>query len=73
MHSRIQLLSLDFDGTLVSRVGEPALDERCMELIRALQEGGAVFRVELPAVLAAFPAKELQQLTTQGSNPRKPG
>jgi two-component system NtrC family sensor kinase len=37
------------------------------------QEGGAVFRVELPAVLAAFPAKELQQLTTQGPNPRKPG
>jgi signal transduction histidine kinase len=37
------------------------------------QEGGAVFRVELPAVLAAFPAKELQQLTTQGSNPRKLG
>jgi len=36
------------------------------------QEGGAVFRVELPAVLAAFPARELQQLTTQGSNPRKP-
>jgi len=37
------------------------------------QEGGAVFRVELPAVLAAFPAKELQQLTTQGSQSRKPG
>ena len=36
------------------------------------QEGGAVFRVELPAVLAAFPAKELQKLTTQSSNPRKP-
>lgn len=36
------------------------------------QEGGAVFRVELPAVLAALPAKELQQLTAQGSNPRKP-
>lgn len=36
------------------------------------QEGGAVFRVELPAVLAALPAKELQQLTTQGANPRKP-
>ena len=36
------------------------------------QEGGAVFRVELPAVLAAFPARELQQLTTQGSSPRKP-
>lgn len=36
------------------------------------QEGGAVFRVELPAVLAALPAKELQQLTAQGTNPRKP-
>jgi signal transduction histidine kinase len=36
------------------------------------QEGGAVFRVELPAVLAAFPARELQQLTAQESNPRKP-
>jgi signal transduction histidine kinase len=35
------------------------------------QEGGAVFRVELPAVLAALPAKELQQLTAQGSNPRR--
>jgi signal transduction histidine kinase len=28
------------------------------------QEGGAVFRVELPAVLAALPAKELQLSTT---------
>lgn len=36
------------------------------------QEGGAVFRVELPAVLAALPARELQQLTSQGSHPRKP-
>jgi signal transduction histidine kinase len=36
------------------------------------QEGGAVFRVEFPAVLAALPAKELQQLTAQGSHPRKP-
>ncbi len=36
------------------------------------QEGGAVFRVELPAVLAALPARELQQLTAQGANPRKP-
>src|SRR2546429_4504710 len=35
------------------------------------QEGGAVFRVELPAVLAGLPASELQQLTAQGSNPRK--
>ena len=36
------------------------------------QEGGAVFRVELPAVLAALPARELQQLTAQGASPRKP-
>jgi signal transduction histidine kinase len=37
------------------------------------QEGGAVFRVELPAVLAALPAKELQQLTAKGSfSPKTP-
>jgi signal transduction histidine kinase len=36
------------------------------------QEGGAVFRVELPAVLAALPAKELQQLTAPSANTQKP-
>ncbi len=35
------------------------------------QEGGAVFRVELPAVLAALPTKELQ-LTSSNPNPQKP-
>jgi two-component system NtrC family sensor kinase len=35
------------------------------------QEGGAVFRVELPAVLAAFPPKELQ-LTGTSTKPQKP-
>jgi two-component system NtrC family sensor kinase len=35
------------------------------------QEGGAVFRVELPAVLAAFPAKELQ-LKSASAPPQKP-
>ncbi len=35
------------------------------------QEGGAVFRVELPAVLAAFPAKELH-LSTTSSTPQEP-
>ncbi|OLB40733.1 MAG: hypothetical protein AUH11_01095 [Acidobacteria bacterium 13_2_20CM_57_17] len=35
------------------------------------QEGGAVFRVELPAVLAALPAKELQ-LSTASSTRQKP-
>src|SRR5712671_6372134 len=34
------------------------------------QEGGAVFRVELPAVMAAFPAKELQ-LSTASITPQK--
>src|ERR1700741_5599301 len=35
------------------------------------QEGGAVFRVELPSVLAAFPAKELH-LTRASTTPQKP-
>jgi signal transduction histidine kinase len=35
------------------------------------QEGGAVFRVELPAVLAAFPAKDLQPLSTASTTPQK--
>jgi signal transduction histidine kinase len=35
------------------------------------QEGGAVFRVELPAVMAAFPAKELQ-LSAASTTPQKP-
>ena len=45
MSSRIQLLSLDFDGTLVSHIGEPALDRQCMELIRKLQDTGAVWAI----------------------------
>jgi signal transduction histidine kinase len=36
------------------------------------QEGGAVFRVELPAVLAVFPSKDLQPVTTTSTNPQKP-
>ena len=35
------------------------------------QEGGAVFRVELPAVLAALPSKDLQ-LTSTSAEPAKP-
>ena len=35
------------------------------------QEGGAVFRVELPAVMAAFAARDLQQLSAL-NDPRKP-
>ena len=45
MSSEIRLLSIDFDGTLVSRVSEPVLDERCMQLIRDLQEGGVLFSI----------------------------
>jgi HAD superfamily hydrolase (TIGR01484 family) len=45
MSSRIQLLSIDFDSTLVSHVGEPALDRQCMELIRELQDAGAIWAI----------------------------
>jgi HAD superfamily hydrolase (TIGR01484 family) len=45
MHSRIKLLSIDFDGTLVSRVSEPVLDPQCMELIRELQNAGAAWAI----------------------------
>src|SRR5258708_14326932 len=41
----IKLLSIDFDGTLVSRVSEPVLDERCMQLIRDLQNSGVLFAI----------------------------
>jgi len=42
---KILLLSIDFDGTLVSRVSEPVLDRQCMELIRELQASGAVWAI----------------------------
>jgi HAD superfamily hydrolase (TIGR01484 family) len=45
MSSRIQLLSIDFDGTLVSHLGEPALDRQCMALIRELQDAGAIWAI----------------------------
>src|SRR6266567_6257019 len=45
MHSLIKLLSIDFDGTLVSRVSEPVLDAKCMELIRRLQNAGALWAI----------------------------
>jgi HAD superfamily hydrolase (TIGR01484 family) len=41
----IRLLSIDFDGTLVSRVSQPVLDTRCMELIRDLQSAGVLFAI----------------------------
>src|SRR5438874_6532079 len=45
MHSAIKLLSIDFDGTLVSRVSEPVLDAQCMELIRELQSGRVIWAI----------------------------
>src|SRR5205085_6419009 len=41
----IKLLSIDFDGTLVSRVSEPVLDRQCMKLIGELQNAGAQFAI----------------------------
>src|SRR5712691_11950022 len=45
MPSPIRLLSIDFDGTLVSRVSEPVLDSQCMELICELQKAGAIWAI----------------------------
>jgi len=45
MRSQIKLLSMDFDGTLVSRTSEPVLDIHCMEFIRELQDGGAIWAI----------------------------
>ena len=42
---RIKLLSLDFDGTMVSHVSEPILDPECMKLIRDFQNNGAVWAI----------------------------
>jgi HAD superfamily hydrolase (TIGR01484 family) len=42
---KIRLLSIDFDGTLVSRANEPVFDERCMELIGELQSEGTLFSI----------------------------
>jgi len=47
MSSPIQLLSIDFDGTLVSHV-DPAgagLNRQCVELIRELQDAGAIWAI----------------------------
>src|ERR1700675_2981665 len=74
MHSPIKLLSIDFDGTLVSRVSEPVLDRQCMELIRELQRAGAIWAINtgrsvdlLESGLAdfAFPIRPDFILTTE--------
>jgi len=45
MTAPIKLLSIDFDGTLVSRVSEPVLDAQCMELICELQNAGTMWAI----------------------------
>jgi HAD superfamily hydrolase (TIGR01484 family) len=42
---KIRLLSIDFDGTMVSRVSEPVLDRECVKLIRELQDQGAIWAI----------------------------
>src|SRR5919108_2967815 len=45
MRAQIKLLSIDFDGTLVSHAIDPVLDAQCMELIRELQHEGVVWSI----------------------------
>src|SRR6266436_2508447 len=74
MSSQIQLLSIDFDGTLVSRGSETIFDPNCMELIRELQGAGAIWAINtgrsvdlLESGLAdfAFPIRPDFILTTE--------
>jgi hydroxymethylpyrimidine pyrophosphatase-like HAD family hydrolase len=41
----IKLICTDFDGTLVSHASEPVFDQDCMQLIRDLQQGGALWAI----------------------------
>src|SRR5262245_23078456 len=45
MRSPIRLLSIDFDGTLVSRATEPVFNSQCMKLIGELQNAGAIWAI----------------------------
>ncbi|HEY2712424.1 MAG TPA: HAD-IIB family hydrolase [Chthoniobacterales bacterium] len=45
MPSQIQLISTDFDGTLVSHTSEPVFDRLCMDLIGELQRDGAIWAI----------------------------
>ncbi len=45
MPSKIQLISTDFDGTLVSHASDPVFDRGCMELIGQLQREGAIWAI----------------------------
>src|SRR6266853_4218663 len=45
MYPQIQLLSIDFDGTLVSRGSETIFDPHCMKLIHELQRAGTIWAI----------------------------
>lgn len=45
MSRKIRLLSTDFDGTLVAHASDPVLDPDCMQLIRELQNEGAIWAI----------------------------
>jgi len=45
MRSPIRLLSIDFDGTLVSRATEPVFNSQCMALIGELQDAGTIWAI----------------------------
>ena len=45
MPAKIQLISTDFDGTLVSHASDPVFDRDCMALIADLQRDGAIWAI----------------------------
>lgn len=45
MAGKIQLISTDFDGTLVSHAADPVFDSECMELIGQLQKEGTLWAI----------------------------
>ena len=45
MSARIQLISTDFDGTMVSHASDPVSDPECMALIQELQKEGAIWAI----------------------------
>ena len=45
MSQKIQLISTDFDGTLVSHASDPVFDRDCMELIVELQRNGSIWAI----------------------------
>ena len=45
MPGKIQLISTDFDGTLVCHASDPVFDRDCMRLIKELQKAGTIWAI----------------------------